>query len=256
MQEVFEKLKQRIRICATEACGYTPLTRVVSEAELKDIIEQIAAEYINGHFGCNTNGEHERCDGCGLTDCKSRNKIWFGVLDDNNGWILCEVKMPPVETEVFILAKRKFKNGDYKYIRTTAMYEDGTVLENDSSWGWEDIEGEWDKENDCYIIPEGWWENRHYNPDEVYNNAVDDEVIAWHPLPDPYNTSICKDTNCPYNNGNECPAADGCAGYERKRTNFDMCCESMEAMAQIIDIAKIGWTKDKIMEWLQSEVEE
>lgn len=32
-----------------------------------------------------------------------------------------------------------------------------------------------------------------------------------------------------------------------------MCCESIEAMAQIIDIAKIGWTKEQIMEWLQKE---
>lgn len=104
----------------------------------------------------------------------------------NNGWIPCTKQMPPVETEVFILAKRKFKGGGCKYIRTTAMYEDGTVLENDSCWIWEDIEGEWDEENDCYIIPEGWWENRHYNPDDVYNNVIDDEVIAWHPLPEPY----------------------------------------------------------------------
>ena len=41
-----------------------------------------------------------------------------------------------------------------------------------------------------------------------------------------------------------------------KKTNFDRCCESMEAMAQIIDIAKIGWTKEQIMEWLQKEVDE
>lgn len=34
---------------------------------------------------------------------------------------------------------------------------------------------------------------------------------------------------------------------------FDVCCESMEAMAQIIDIAKVGWTKEQIMEWLQKE---
>ncbi len=104
----------------------------------------------------------------------------------SNGWIPCSEKMPPVETEVFILAKRKFKNGDCRYIRTTAMYEDGTVLENDSCWRWEEIDGEWDEENECYIIPEGWWENRHYNPDEVYNNAVDDEVIAWQLLPPEY----------------------------------------------------------------------
>ena len=30
------------------------------------------------------------------------------------------------------------------------------------------------------------------------------------------------------------------------KTNFDMCCESVEAMAQIIDIIKCGWTKEQI----------
>ena len=104
-------------------------------------------------------------------------------------WILCSKKMPPVETEVFIVARRKYKGGEVRYITTTAMYEDGTVLENDSCWRWEEIEGEWDEENDCYIIPEGWWENRHYNPDEVYNNMVDDEVVAWLPLPKKFEES-------------------------------------------------------------------
>lgn len=39
------------------------------------------------------------------------------------------------------------------------------------------------------------------------------------------------------------------------KTNFDACCESIENMAQIIDIAKVGWTKKQIIEWLQSEAE-
>ena len=129
------------------------------------------------------------------------------------GWIPCSEQLPPVETEVYILAKRKYKGGDCKYIRTTAMYEDGTILENDSCWRWEDIEGEWDEENDCYIIPEGWWENRHYNPDEVYNNVVDDEVVAWQPLPELY--IPCTNTECTYHTGNECPAQEGCAGYQQ-----------------------------------------
>ena len=60
------------------------------------------------------------------------------------------------------------------------------------------------------------------------------DVIAWQPLPAPYQPS----------------------GDHKKKTNFDRCCESVETMAQIIDIAKIGWTKEQIMEWLQSEVEE
>lgn len=115
----------------------------------------------------------------------------------------------------------------------------------------------------CYLIQRryGSMDVAHYikvygEPYFEANSIKMKDVIAWHPLPEPYNPNTCQYTNCPYNDGNECPAADGCAGYERKRTNFDMCCESMEAMAQIIDIAKIGWTKDKIMEWLQSEVEE
>lgn len=52
MQEVFEKIKQRIKIVATEACGYAPITRVVSEAELKGIIEQTVTEYNNGWIPC------------------------------------------------------------------------------------------------------------------------------------------------------------------------------------------------------------
>lgn len=50
--EVFEKIKQRIRIVATEACGYQGLTRVVSESELKDIIERTEVEYNNGWIPC------------------------------------------------------------------------------------------------------------------------------------------------------------------------------------------------------------
>lgn len=104
-------------------------------------------------------------------------------------WIPVAEQMPPVETEVLITARRRYTNGTYMEIVTTAMYEDGTVLENDSCWNWIEIDGKWDEENECYIIPEGWWENRHYNPDDVYDNLVDDKVIAWMPLPEPYQGS-------------------------------------------------------------------
>lgn len=102
---------------------------------------------------------------------------------NNNGWIPCSERLPKVETTVLIHAKRKYKDGSFKDIITTAMYEDGTVLENDSCWRWEDIEGKWDEENDCYIIPAGWWEDKKYNADGELNHAVDDEVIEWQPLP-------------------------------------------------------------------------
>ena len=144
MKEVFEKIIRRIEV-AVKSSDNSNFTNGLLSAQ--DIIKQEAEQY-------------------------------------NNGWITCSEKMPPVETEVFILARRKFKDGSYSYTKTMAMYEDGTVLECDSCWMWEDIDGEYDEENDCYILPEGWWESRKYNPTDVTNFEVDDEVIAWQPLPE------------------------------------------------------------------------
>ena len=51
----------------------------------KQIVQGVENKYSNGHFGCNSNGEHEKCVGCPLTNCNNRNKIWFGYekLTDN-----------------------------------------------------------------------------------------------------------------------------------------------------------------------------
>ena len=95
----------------------------------------------------------------------------------NNGWIPCSERLPVAETEVLILAKRKYRDGTCRYIVTNAMYEDGTVSEYDSAWRWEDIDGEYDEENDCVIIPKGWWENKHYNPNGELNYATTSRTL-------------------------------------------------------------------------------
>lgn len=149
-QNEISRIKNQISEAATEACGYSPLTKVISEEEVNRIL-----------------AEEEK----------------------TGGWIPVTERLPDPETEVLITARRKYKSGGCVDIITTALYEDGNMLECDSCWDWVDIDGEYDEENDCYIIPEGWWEDRHFNPDEVYNNLVDDEVIAWMPLPEPYRES-------------------------------------------------------------------
>lgn len=109
-------------------------------------------------------------------------------------WIPCSERMPECEQEVLICTKKKVyvskKTGMEWYeesVITPALYEDGTMLEVNSKWRWEDIDyAGWDEEEDCGIIPEGWWENRHFNLDDVYNNVVDKKVIAWMPLPEPW----------------------------------------------------------------------
>lgn len=54
-----------------------------------------------------------------------------------------------------------------------------------SEWYWESLPdwGTYDEERDDYKIPKGWWEYRHFNPDEVYNNQIDRPVVGWMPLP-------------------------------------------------------------------------
>lgn len=95
-------------------------------------------------------------------------------------WRNPDADPPKVETEVLILYC--YGTG---YGITTAFYEDGTVLQSESAFYFEDIEdyGTYDEENDEYRIPKGWWENRHYCPDDVPDYQVDDTVVGWMPLP-------------------------------------------------------------------------
>lgn len=104
-------------------------------------------------------------------------------------WIPVTDGMPKCEQEVLICTEKKLVGRDayIDSIVTPAIYEDGTMCENKSIWCWEDIDwAGWDEEEDCGIIPEGWWENRHFNPDDVYNNPVDRKVVAWMPIPESY----------------------------------------------------------------------
>lgn len=94
-------------------------------------------------------------------------------------WIPCEKKMPKAEEKVWI----QTQSGKVCF----AMYEDGTILENDSNWSWYDIDYDsWDDEEDCGVIPEGWWEFTQFHPDCEFDCPVDEKVVAWMKLPLPY----------------------------------------------------------------------
>lgn len=95
-----------------------------------------------------------------------------------NQWIPVTERKPECEEEVWIQTERGTV--------TTAMYEDGKMSIDDSCWHWNDIEYDYDEENDIQYIPEGWWEYKHFAPDDVYNYEVDEKVIAWMQKPQPY----------------------------------------------------------------------
>lgn len=96
-------------------------------------------------------------------------------------YVSVENRPPKPETDVIIACER---NG-YRFT-CPAIYEDGKMLRQDSVWNWNEIEtyGLYDEDADDYYIPEGWWENRQFNPDDVYNNPVDCTVTHWMPIPD------------------------------------------------------------------------
>ena len=144
------------------------------EAEMLEIIEKSREEW-----------SHD------VTDHTENEYIREGLLNEGyrkQEWISVEERLPDPEVEVLIFAVRKYVCKGERWecpIITTAMYENGKVTTDESDWSWYDLDFVYDEENDCYYIPEGWWEYRHYNPDDVYNSAVDDKVLYWMPLPEP-----------------------------------------------------------------------
>lgn len=103
------------------------------------------------------------------------------------GWISVKDKLPEPETEVLAVCVR---NG-YRFI-CPVIFEDGTMLTQNSMWNWYELEnyGTYSEENDDYFVPEGWWENRQFTPDDIYNNPVDCTVTHWMPLPEPPMSAI------------------------------------------------------------------
>lgn len=118
----------------------------------------------------------------GSTEAATAAAMAISVISRLPGpWVSVEDRLPKAETDVLIACDR---NG-YRFT-CPAIYEDGKMLRQDSVWNWNDIESydSYDEELDDYYIPEGWWENRQFNTDDVYNNPVDCKVTHWMPLPD------------------------------------------------------------------------
>lgn len=95
-------------------------------------------------------------------------------------WRNPETDPPKVETEVLVLV-----DCGKGYCITTAFYEDGTVSQYESLWQWEDVDdyGIYDEEEDLYRLQKGWWEYRHFTPEDALECPIDKPVVGWMPLP-------------------------------------------------------------------------
>ena len=55
-------------------------------------------------------------------------------------------------------------------------------------YGWQEYEGEteYDEENDCFWIPEGWWESNYHEDNLNWEiGETDGTITHWMPLPEP-----------------------------------------------------------------------
>lgn len=106
------------------------------------------------------------------------------------GWMSVKEMMPDPEERVLLCTVSKVGGKEYKHI-TIGVYEDGKINEYDSKYCWDDNGTDWygneevevDNVKGGFIVPEGWWEVGVYS--EVIG-LIDDEVIAWMPLPEVY----------------------------------------------------------------------
>ena len=104
----------------------------------------------------------------------------------NAGWIPCTEKMPENGETVEITYMREVygKKGKVRYRTARAFYTDGTMTAEDSGFYDEDADWEYCAEEDVTYIPAGWWESVAFS--ETFS-AVDNKVIAWRPISEPYN---------------------------------------------------------------------
>ena len=99
-------------------------------------------------------------------------------------WIPVTERLPENEVNVLITVEHR-PIGRKSYRRVVrAFHEDGTWNDIRSAYSWDD--DSWDDyvdEDGNFLIPEGWFEAIDYHGEFC---AVDDFVIAWMPLPEPY----------------------------------------------------------------------
>lgn len=112
-------------------------------------------------------------------------------IDDTEkkgGWIPVTVRMPDNEEIVEITYTIKhYRTGEQLYYTARAFYTDGKHSVEDSDYDWSNME-DYFEEEDAYRIPEGWWESVSFGEEF---RAVDDTVIAWKPLAEPWRGEEC-----------------------------------------------------------------
>ena len=101
-------------------------------------------------------------------------------------WIPVTERLPESENPVLVVAVSKGMG--FPYIFKAAHINHHEITEDEYGWTDGEYDSEYDEENDCFWIPECWYE---CNAVEGNTNWIMDEdytITHWMPLPEPPNS--------------------------------------------------------------------
>lgn len=98
-------------------------------------------------------------------------------------WIPTAEQLPESQKIVLVSAKEKIFGWRHILMAAHIGHHEATT----EDYGWQEYEGdtEYDEENDCFWIPECWWEVNAVEGNENWILDSDYEVTHWMPLPEP-----------------------------------------------------------------------
>jgi len=116
-----------------------------------------------------------------------RNLILIDALEKQltNGWIPVSERLPENDNPVEATARRKEGARGY-FIYKACYVAPHTQTTEDYGWDIGNVDGEYDEENDCFWVPECWYEDNAIADNGNY--ILDDEfdILAWRELPEPW----------------------------------------------------------------------
>ena len=110
-------------------------------------------------------------------------KLYEDGYRKQSGWISVDERLP--ESEKIVLVSAVSKTFSYRHTLMVAHIGHHEFTTEDSDWREFEGDTEYDEENDCFWIPECWYEVNSVEDNGNWIIDSDYDVTHWMPLPEP-----------------------------------------------------------------------
>ena len=108
---------------------------------------------------------------------------WLDDAPTASPWHRVEERLPDDEVPVLAVL-----HNTYGRDVVLKLFHIGHHKRTTEEYGWQEYEGEteYDEENDCFWIPEGWWESNYHEDNLNWEiDETDGTITHWMPIPEP-----------------------------------------------------------------------